>query len=214
MTAPRDVRLIDELAADLEPVRRSVRSGSACLGWLVAGWAVVAALTWLTGPFRPGAGEQLLMAPRFALESGMALAAGVFAVGGAFALGTPGHRHGLLVRIAMLLVGGWLALLVLGLWTPPLAPSMLGKRSLCDLQTLLFALGPLALGFWALRRRAVLDRRLAGLCLGVAAGSLPALIMQWACMYDPAHALMHHLGPAAVVALAGAVLAPRLLPRL
>ena len=54
----------------------------------------------------------------------------------------------------------------------------------------------------------------AGLCLGVAAGSVPALVMQWACMYEPAHALMHHLGPAALVALAGAVLGPRLLPRL
>ncbi|MBW2244544.1 MAG: DUF1109 family protein, partial [Deltaproteobacteria bacterium] len=78
----------------------------------------------------------------------------------------------------------------------------------------LFSLVPLGAGFWALRRRAVLNRRLAGFCLGAAAGSLPALVMQWACMYDPAHAFMAHLGPGALVAIAGALLGPRLLPRL
>ncbi|MBW2242224.1 MAG: hypothetical protein JRH01_09575, partial [Deltaproteobacteria bacterium] len=53
MTAPRGPRLIDELSADLEPVRRPLREDAASALWLAAAWCVVVALAWLSGPFRP-----------------------------------------------------------------------------------------------------------------------------------------------------------------
>ena len=46
----------------------------------------------------------------------------------------------------------------------------------------------------------------AGALLGLAAGSLPALMMQIACMYSPEHILAFHIGPALAVAGAGAAL--------
>ncbi|MCP5059153.1 MAG: DUF1109 domain-containing protein [bacterium] len=214
MTAPRGPGLIDELSADLEAVRRPLREGAAIAIWLAAAWCVAVALIWLTGPFRPGFAQQLALAPRFALESALGLVLGVAAIAAAFSLATPGGRsRGALWAIVALAVG-WASLLAVGLFAPALTPSSVGMRAGCDVQTLLFSLVPLGAGFWALRRRAVLDRRLAGLCLGAAAGSVPALLMQWACMYDPAHALMAHLGPGVLVAIAGALLGPRLLPRL
>ena len=214
MTLPRSAQLIDELSADLEPVRRPAGTGAASAVWLVVAWGIVLALVGIAGPFRSGIGAQLLAAPLFALESALGLGLGGVAVAGAFALGTPGERSRQLVRALLILAGGWVALLAFGLLVPALTPSTAGMRSSCDLQILLFALLPLGVGLWALRRRAVLDRRLAGLCLGVAAGSLPAVAMQWACMYDPAHALVSHLGPGALVAAVGALAGSRLLPRL
>ncbi len=214
MSAPGGRRLVDELAAQLEPVRRPAPPALVLGVWLAAGWAVVLLLTWLTGPFRPGAGEQLLGVPRFAFECLLGLGVGVAAASGSFALGTPGRPAAASLRAGAALAAAWIGLLGVGLLWPALSPSSVGARAFCDLQTALFAMPPLGLGLWALRRRATLDRRRAGLWLGLAAGSLPALVMQWACMYDPGHALVFHLGPVALVAVAGLLLAPRLLPRI
>ena len=49
---------------------------------------------------------------------------------------------------------------------------------------------------------------------GAAAGAIPGLIMQFACMYVPSHILAFHVGPIAVLALLGAVLGPLLLRRI
>ena len=46
-----------------------------------------------------------------------------------------------------------------------------------------------------------------------AAGALPALMMNFACMYAPAHTLFLHLGPVLLVMGAGAWLGWRALPR-
>ena len=49
--------------------------------------------------------------------------------------------------------------------------------------------------------------------VGLVAGLLPALYMQFACMYAPAHILMFHIGPglavAGLAALAGLALSAR-----
>jgi hypothetical protein len=48
-------------------------------------------------------------------------------------------------------------------------------------------------------------------CLGAAAGALPGLMMQLACMYEASHTLAFHLGPIGLLALVGALLGRRLL---
>ncbi len=207
-------RVIDGLVRDLEPVR-TVGSGRPwLLLWLMLAWMVVLGLTVATGSFRAGVAEQLTGSWRLALECGLGSALGVVSMGAALGLGIPG---GLQPRPALaavgILVGGWLLLCVVGLFWPALPPTMLGKRPHCSLETFLFAALPLLLALGMVRRRIFLRPGLGGLLLGVAAGSIPALVMQWACMYGAQHALVHHLGPAALVALAGAVLGVRLLPR-
>ena len=43
--------------------------------------------------------------------------------------------------------------------------------------------------------------------LGLAAGMLPALYMQLACMYEPTHILSMHILPGLLMVLAGAAIA-------
>ncbi len=47
----------------------------------------------------------------------------------------------------------------------------------------------------------------------MAAAAVPALMMQWACVYAPDHILIHHLLPVLAVGAAGALAARLLLPR-
>jgi hypothetical protein len=173
--------------------------------WLATSWLVVAAITLLTGEMRPGAGEQLLRSPRFLLECVLGLAAGGIGMYSALALAIPGRaRWRRLVPFSLALVAVWVGAYVYGLYDPALEPSMLGKREHCHYETLVFSSVPFALGFLIVRRRAPLERAWVGLLVGVAAAAVPALMMQWACMYDPAHILRHHLLPIAFIAAAGA----------
>jgi hypothetical protein len=73
-------------------------------------------------------------------------------------------------------------------------------------EVLLFSLAPLALALFVARRAAPLERGWTGLLAGLAAGVLPALAMQLACMDAPLHALALHLAPVLAVAAAGALL--------
>ncbi len=87
---------------------------------------------------------------------------------------------------------------------------MLGKRPFCALEIVVWGLPPVLVGLWLLRRRAAFERAWTGALLGAA---LPGLLMQLACMYDPAHILLHHLLPIGALIALGAALAPRILQR-
>jgi hypothetical protein len=91
---------------------------------------------------------------------------------------------------------------------------MQGKREGCWMEVLLCGVPPLLLGLALLRRLAPLSRAWTGALLGAAAGALPGLLMQLACMYVPAHILSHHLAPIAVVAGTGALLGAVMLRRI
>lgn len=205
--------LIDDLSRDLAPVQQPTGVGTSSLLWLVLAWAVALAAVWWVGPFRPGVGEQLLGSARFALESVAGWAVGVAAICAALHAGTPGGHSAFKLAMGVLGVAGlWFGLHALGLLWPTFPASTEGARSLCDVEALMHASLPMLVGCLAMRRRVVLDPRWTGLLLGIAAGSIPALIMNWACMYDAAHILQHHLGPMLVVAAAGWFLGPRVLP--
>jgi hypothetical protein len=206
---PAREQLIAQLASELEPVRRPGRVAGLVLLWLGLGWASTLLSMHLSGDWRPGAVTQLHGSPRFAVETLIGLACGVALVLAGLRLGIPAPAAPLRRALpALLAVLAWVALYLAALWSEAVPPSMLGKRDLCELETLLHSLPPMLLGLLLLRRLAPLAPRSAGAVLGLAAGSLPALAMQFGCMYEPGHALTHHLAPALLTAALAALLAP------
>ncbi len=210
---PRD-DLIRELAEDLTPARRLAAPAPAASAWLLTGALAVAAITLATGPLRPGLARQLTSEPGFAVD----LLLGVLAAGAAgwalMRLRIPGLAEGVrAAALPLLLFAAWAGWQLIE-WTQQVGPSsMLGKRDDCVFEVVLFALPPLALGLWLVRRAAPLDRGLTGLVAGLGAGVLPALAMQLACMDAPLHSLGLHLAPVLLAGALGALLGRWLLPR-
>jgi hypothetical protein len=206
--------LIESLVADLQPARGPRRVETLVLLWLLASWSLVLVAILSGGPFRPGWLQQLAGSPRFLLESALGLGAGTLAILAAVQLGVPGTRLRPWATAAGAGLLLWLGAYVLGLFAPALDPSMQGKREGCWMEVLLCGVPTLLLGLALLRRLAPLSRAWTGALLGAAAGALPGLLMQLACMYVPAHILSHHLAPIAVVAGTGALLGAVMLRRI
>jgi hypothetical protein len=214
VTRSRD-ELIRGLAEDATPVRGLAPARSTALAWLAASALFVALATLAAGPLRPGALAQLVSEPGFALDVSLGLLAGVFAIAGLVRLRIPGRATGPGgAAPALALLGAWAGLQALELLVSPAPASTLGARTLCWLQVLAFAAPPLAAALLLARRAAPLEREWTGLLAGLAAGALPALAMQLACMDGPRHALVAHLAPVLLVAGLGGLLARLVLRRL
>lgn len=214
MSAPHD-DFIDGLVGELKPKPKWLRPISVGLIWWLASWVFVFGAILTRAPLRPGFDGQLVESLRLALEVGIGLGLGAAGISAALRLAVPDPTPlGQRLVIPAVLLASWLGLLAYGLSDPALAPSMLGKREGCWIEALLYGLPPLALGLALLRRLAPLSRAPVGALLGLTAGSLPGILMQLACMYDPWHALTHHVGPMIPLALLGAVLGPRILRRI
>ncbi|MEM7542264.1 MAG: NrsF family protein [Pseudomonadota bacterium] len=196
--------LISELAADLKPVTGAPRPASLAMLSLIIGTAVTLALLLSLGELRPGLQQQVSSSPRFLLESII----GAAAVGTLFfsglQLAVPA-MHNLIkqVTIPLTLLSVWIGFYVYGLFDPALAPSMAGKREHCWLETLLVAMPPLVIAFYICSRLYPLRGRWSGFLLGLGAGAIPALVMQFTCMYQAQHILTHHLLPGLTVGLVG-----------
>jgi hypothetical protein len=114
----------------------------------------------------------------------------------------------------LLLLVAWIGMYVFGVFDPALEPSMAGKREHCWIEAFIYGAPGLALGCYALRRLWPLHGAWSGALLGLAAGAIPALIMQFACMYAPLHIIVFHLLPGLALGAVGAavgtiVLRPR-----
>lgn len=204
--------LLDSLSSGLEPVSPAPDLRMLAALWFVFSALYVMVLTQLLGPIRPTALGQLQSEPRFLLEMllGVALAAGLAL--SSFQIAMPAALGRLLSVMVGVLGALWLGGFVVGLVDPALEPSMAGKRHHCYLESFLYASPPLvALLYWQ-RRLYPLQPGKAAVVAGLSAGMLPALYMQIACMYQPAHILAFHVGPALVIA-AAAPLVLRLWPR-
>lgn len=213
MTDETNDPLIDALVDDLAPVRRPPGDAASLALWLAVSWTVVLGATLAAGPLRPGALDQLVTTPRFLLECLAGAAAGVLAMAAALRLATPGRsRPRRAAAPALGLAALWVAQIAVGWSWPSLEVSTLGKRPHCFVEILAYSVPPLLLGLWLLRRRLALERFATAALLAGASASLPALLMQLACRYEPTHGLLYHLGPLLLVAAFGS-LAGRLLPR-
>lgn len=206
--------MIRQLADELRPAPRLRAPHHLAVLWGAGAWLFVVGVTIAVQPLRPGFFGQLLASPRFAGETLFGLLAGGLAIWVAFAVGTPGRAQRRWIALALGGLALWAGAYVYGLVSPALDPSMLGKRQLCFLEVLLYGLPTLAVGLLLLRRLAPLERWSAGVVMGMAAGAMPGLLMQLACIYVPSHILSYHLAPVLALALMGALAGPLVLRRI
>lgn len=211
--APDRVDFVDALVADLRAVEPAPSLTTAAAAWIGFGVGLTAIAVLALGALREGALLDL-QTPRLALEFLFGLATLVALVRAALEAGVPGSPPPLRLVAPALVFG----LLWLGVALGPVPlhgpdASMIGKREHCFLEGLAITLLPAALGLRAIRRRSLGAGALGGALIGLAAGALPALAMQLACMYDPEHALDFHFTPmlvgAGVAAMLGAGLESR-----
>jgi len=174
--------------------------------WFSISWLYVVALSLYLGPLRVGALNALITNPQFVFESFVGLVSGALFCTIAFQESIPGLHRKWLVQLSFLVALIWVACYTVGLSFPAVDPSIIGKRAHCVLEAYLYSMPPMLVGYLLIYKRFPVDTIRAGLFIGISAGMLPALFMQISCMYDPLHILTHHLGPALVVIISGAVL--------
>ncbi len=194
--------LITDLVSDLEPVRNPGKTLVRSLLWLLVAFAASIIFMVLRAPFRPGFSQQLLSVPQFATETILGCIA-IIAVGVVAYRSAIPSNQGLwnLFRLPLGITVVWVSFYVYGLSEPALEPSMAGKRDHCYLEVFLYGLPALLAGIVALRALYPLRGTASGAMIGLAAGAIPALLMQLACMYVVPHMLMFHILPG--LALAG-----------
>ncbi len=196
--------LIATLSADLQSVKPATPVDRVAIAWLLLSAMYVVAITHFMGPARSNAWFQLATEPRFLLECLGGLLAMTIGAVGAFRAAVPGalSRRFLLLAIALMPI--WWSFYLVGLLEPGMEPSMLGKRPHCIWETFVYALPPMVLAFLLTRRFYPLRPVYLAFSFSMVAGMMPALYMQIACMYAPAHILAFHLLPGILVAAAGA----------
>jgi hypothetical protein len=199
--------LISDLSNELNPVQRAPNVNRLALVWLVLGAAFVVLATFLAGPVRPGAFAQLTSESRFLLESSLGLVAIIWTGLLAFRSAVPARLSRGFAWAGAILMISWLAQYVFGLIAPTLQPSELGKRSLCSLEVMIYSVPLILVALFYVRRLFPLNFVRTALSVGLAAGMIPALYMQLACMYEPVHILSFHILPGLIMALAAAAIA-------
>ncbi|MEM1260989.1 MAG: NrsF family protein [Pseudomonadota bacterium] len=198
--------LIDSLVADLTPVDKPVRAARRAMLWWTSAMVVTTIAMTFIAPFRSGFVEQLVTAPRYALEIFVGFLTAALLARATFELAVPDdNQQRWHVRIAVIITAVWLLLLVTAYWSPVLPPSMAGKRPHCYAEVMAFGIPLTMIALVQLRSMYVLNPLRAGVTAGLAGGIVPAFLMQLACMHDPWHILTHHIAPLLVTATAGAI---------
>ena len=199
--------LIASLSRDLEPVLPAPNVNVLAAMWLLLGAGFMIALIHLAGPIRPGAFEQLGTEQRFRLETILGVVSIAWLTLAAFRSAVPGALSRKFAVAGLVLMALWLTQYVVGLVNPALEPSMLGKREHCYLETMLYSLVPIMAAVYLVRKLYPLRFVRTGMALGLAAGMVPALYMQLACVYEPTHILSLHILPGLAMVLVGAAVA-------
>lgn len=205
MTAHEE--LIAGLSRDLAPVQSPPNLNAMAVAWFLVSAGFIVALTHLTGPVRPGAFAQLASEPRFLIETLLGAGAIVWTSMAAFRSAIPAALTRSFAMAGFVLVALWLAQYAFGLVSPALEPSSLGKRDHCYLETMAYSLPPILVALLLVRRLYPLRFVRTAMTLGLAAGMLPALYMQLACMYEPSHILSLHVLPGLAMLVVGAAAA-------
>ena len=205
--------LISNLSRDLAPVSPPPNINRLAIAWFLLSAIFVVAITHLFGPIRPDAFSQLGTEPRFLLETMLGVAAILWTSLLAFRSAVPATLSKQFAATGMVLMALWLAQYVIGFVSPALEPSMLGKRDHCFSETLVYSLPVILTGLFLIRRLYPLRPLRTAMSIGLAAGMLPALYMQLACMYEPSHILGYHILPGLLMVGAAAGIAAIWRPR-
>lgn len=203
----RNKSLISELSSGLVPVAPPRNINGLAVGWFVLAAVLVIALTSLFGPWRTGAVNQLASEPRFLLESLLGMVSIFWVSLAAFRAAVPGALDRRFMNAGLVLVGLWLVQYVIGFISPALEPSMLGKRGHCAQEVMIYSVPLILAGLAVVNRHYPLQPVRAGMLVGLASGMLPALFMQIACMYEPAHIIQYHVFPGLLMVGVGAGIA-------
>jgi hypothetical protein len=187
--------LISELSSDLAPVSPPGNINLLALAWFVLSAIFVMAVTRLFGPMRPDVLSQLVTEPRFLLETLLGVVAILWVSLLAFRSSVPAGLNKRFAQAGLVLMALWLAQYLIGFVSPALEPSQSGKRDYCYFETLVYALPVIVSGLFLVRRLYPLRPMRTALSVGLVAGMLPALVMQLACMYEPAHIIALHIFP-------------------
>lgn len=210
---PSRAALLEQLVADVRPVRRLWSPGRRLGAWL--GLQVLVLVGLAASGLRPDLArlvhdaaflaEVLLLAGAAALVARMALR-----------LAVPGHGAG---RLDGVLAGG-LAALGTGLWlripavTDVAVGSFLDAGTTCLARTGLLAAAPLASLLVAIRRGAPLATGRVGALAGLAAFLMAVALLRLVCpTEDPIHLAAWHLGPVGLGTALTALVGLRLLGR-
>ncbi len=196
--------LIAKLSSNLAPVSRPPNINRLALAWCLLSAIYVIAVTQLFGPIRPGAIGQLGTEPRFLLETMLGVVA-IFWFGLlAFRSAIPAALSRPFAIVGLVLMTLWLGQYVIGFFSPALEPSGHGKRTFCYLETMVYSLPVIVAGLFLVRRLFPLNFVRTAMSVGLVAGMMPALYMQLACMYEPAHILAFHIAPGLLMVGVGA----------
>jgi len=178
----------------------------AIIWWLVS-WVYVVFITWLMGPVRMlHQHENTLHAHQFHIESLLGLVASLLIAILAWYGSTPAALTKRITYSAFTIVAVWLAFYIVGFFEPALEPSMIGKREHCYWEVFVYSLPPTLISCHYVLCRYPINTIQTGFYIGLASGMIPALFMQFACMYDPLHTFTHHLIPTVFAGLMGAAI--------
>lgn len=205
----KNEQLINELVADLTPVKPLKPLVVSILVWLLLSAVITIAIAGGLGDYRNGSMELLFASGAFLYESIMGMISitilAYYALTSAFPDRQIHSKFGHIVLMAFPLF--WFASYGYGIVEPTTHYSEEGKRVYCYLETMVMAILPLFLGLaWAKKAWPVKSWK-TGLLFGLSAGLMAAMVMQFACMYDAKHALLFHVLPGLFMGGVGLVLA-------
>jgi hypothetical protein len=203
--------LIADLAGRLEPVRPVAPPGVRLLRWALVALACAAAGVVVLGT-RPDL-RLALGQPEFLALGFVAAGTAILAAAAALVLAIPGAERSPAIRTtAMLLVGLWLATLLVAIARAGEGFRVDSHWPACFIRAVGIGLVPAVVLFGMLRRAAPLRLAWAGGLSAVAATAMGALAVHIICsINDPAHALVGHFGPVAVLGALGTTAAGTLL---
>lgn len=205
-------KLISSLVDELEPIGKSVKVMIPFQLWLLMAALLTASLAWFWGPYRVGALGQLVSSMQFSLETVAGciaiLAIAFIAFQSTIPASASAFKQG---KVPLLLLGAWVAFYLYGLVDPALIESKAGKRDHCYLETMLLSTLPLIVALLWAKTAWPTNQAQTGLLFGLASGAIAAMVMQFACMYDPVHALVFHVLPGLLMGVVGIILARKMI---
>ncbi|MFQ5470763.1 MAG: NrsF family protein [Gammaproteobacteria bacterium] len=202
---PKDHKtLIENLVNELTPVKPQQLPMTRALIWYPIFFVVIASVAYLVQEYRTGFISQIAESPRFQIELVSAIAISCVGIYISFVQFVPGEKvHTVSKLIFYISITLFLASIIWSFFDATPHASDEGVRSFCETEVVVYGLITLYI-FLFLNRKGLLNisssKRMQ---FGLSIALIPALIMQVACMYDPAHALMFHFSPVLIVAFIG-----------